>query len=53
MNIEGTGFYTCKECQKPNPFKIIPLQPTKKENNWETKETMEIATVTLKKERAK
>jgi hypothetical protein len=30
---------------KPNPFKIIPLQPTRKENNWETKETLERVTV--------
>jgi hypothetical protein len=37
----------------PNPFKIIPLQPTRKENNWETEETMERATVTLETERAK
>ena len=39
--------------KKPNPFKIIPLQPTRKENNWETKETMERTTVTLETERAK
>ena len=36
-----------------NPFKIIPLQPTRKENNWETEETLERATVTLETERAK
>jgi hypothetical protein len=51
MDTEGTGFYTCKECHKT--FKIIPLQPTRKENNWETEETMERATVTLETERAK
>jgi hypothetical protein len=28
-------------------------QPTRKENNWETKETMERATLTLETERAK
>jgi hypothetical protein len=38
---------------QPNPFKIIPLQPTRKENNWETEETMERATITLETERAK
>ena len=35
------------------PLKIIPLQPTRKENNWETEETLERATVTLETERAK
>jgi hypothetical protein len=39
--------------KKQNPLKIILLQPTKKENNWETEETMERATVTLETERAK
>jgi hypothetical protein len=42
-----------KNATKPNPFKIISLQPTRKENNWETEETMERATVTLEMERAK
>jgi hypothetical protein len=35
------------------PLKTISLQPTRKENNWETEETMERAAVTLKTERAK
>jgi hypothetical protein len=39
------------------PQNRIPLksyqQPTRKENNWETEETMERATVTLETERAK
>jgi hypothetical protein len=53
MYIEGTGFYTCKECHKTeSPFEIIPLQPTGKENGWETEET-ERAAVTLETERAK
>jgi hypothetical protein len=39
--------------KNPNPFKIISLQPTRKENNRETEETMERATVTLETERAK
>ena len=53
MNTEGTGFTPAKNATKPNPFEIIPLQPTRKENNWETEETMERATVTLETERAK
>jgi hypothetical protein len=55
MNTEGTGFaFTpAKNPTKTNPFKITPLQSTRKENNWETKETMERATVTVEKERAK
>jgi len=47
------AFTPAKNATKPNPFKIIPLQPTRKENNWETEETMERATVTLETERAK
>jgi hypothetical protein len=39
--------------QIENPFKIILLQPTRKENNRETEETMERATVTLETERTK
>jgi hypothetical protein len=42
-----------KNATKSNLFKIIPLQPTRKENNWETEETMEKATVILETERAK
>jgi chlorite dismutase len=42
-----------KNATKPNPFKIISLKPTRKENNWETEETMERANVTLETERAK
>jgi hypothetical protein len=30
-----------KNATKPNPFKIIPLQTTRKENNWKTEETVE------------
>ena len=36
-----------KNATKPNPLEIIPLQPTRKENNWETEEAMERAAVTL------
>jgi hypothetical protein len=38
---------------KPNPSKIIPRQPTRKENNWETEEIMERAIETLETEGAK
>jgi hypothetical protein len=47
------AFTHAKNAKKPNPSKIIPLQPTRKENNWETEEMMERATVTLETERAK
>jgi len=47
------AFTSTKNATKPNPFKIIPLQATRKEDNWETKETMERTTVTLETERAK
>jgi hypothetical protein len=38
---------------KPNPFEIIPLQTTEKENDWKTKETLARAAVTLEIERIK
>jgi hypothetical protein len=47
------AFTPAKNATKPNHFKIIPSQPTRKENNWETKETMERATLALETERAK
>jgi len=53
INVLYNAFTSTKNATKPNPFKIIPLQPTRKENNWETKETMERTTVTLETERAK
>jgi hypothetical protein len=54
MILKGFGFVTpAKNGTKPNLFKIISLQPTRKENNWETKKAMERATVTLEMERAK
>jgi hypothetical protein len=46
-------FTPAKNSTKPNPFEIIALEPIRKENNWETEETMERATVTLETERAK
>jgi hypothetical protein len=42
-----------KNATKPNPFKIITLQTTRKENNWKTKETLAGAVVTLEAERIK
>jgi len=41
-----------KNATKPNPLESIPLQPTRKEENWKTKEEMEGAAVTLETERA-
>jgi hypothetical protein len=42
-----------KNATKLNPFEIILLQTTRKENNWKTKETFERAVVTLEMERIK
>jgi hypothetical protein len=42
-----------KNATKPNPFKIIPLQTTRKEKNWKTEETLAGAVVTLEMERIK
>jgi hypothetical protein len=39
-----------KNATKPNPFEIIPLQTTGKENNLKTKETLARAAVTLETE---
>jgi hypothetical protein len=50
---EELAFTPAKNTTKQNPFKIIPLQPTRKENGWETEETLERAAVTLETERAK
>jgi hypothetical protein len=47
------AFTPAKNATKPNPFKIIPLQSTRKENNWETEETLARAAVKLETERAK
>ena len=41
-----------KNATKPNPLESIPVQPTRKEENWKTKEEMEGASVTLETERA-
>jgi hypothetical protein len=42
-----------KNTTTENPFKIIPLQFTRKEKSRETKETLARAVVTLETERAK
>jgi hypothetical protein len=42
-----------KNTTKPNPFKIIPQQTTRKENNWKTEETLAGAVVTVETERIK
>jgi len=47
------AFTLAKNATKPNPFGIIPLQTTKKENNWKTEETLERGAVTLETERVK
>jgi restriction endonuclease S subunit len=39
--------------QNQNPFKIIPLQTTRKNNNWKTEETLAGAFVTLETEQIK
>jgi len=41
-----------KNVTKPNPFEIIPLQTTRK-NNWKAEEALERAVVTLETERIK
>jgi hypothetical protein len=40
-----------KNATESNPFEIIPLQTTVKENNWKTEETLARAAVTLQTER--
>ena len=53
MNTDGSGFTIAKNATKLNPFEIIPLQTTRKENNWKTEETLARAAVTLEMERIK
>jgi len=42
-----------KNATKPNPFEIILLQTTRKENNWKTEEALVQAAVTLETKRIK
>jgi len=41
------AFTLAKNATKPNPFEIISLQATRKENNWKTEETLVRAVITL------
>ena len=45
------AFTLAKNATKRNPFEIIPLQTTRKENNWKIKEALARAAVTLETER--
>jgi len=47
------AFTLAKNATKPDPFEIIPLQTTRKENNWKTEETLARTVVTLETERIK
>jgi len=47
------AFTRAKNATKPNPFEIIPIQTTRKENNWKTEEALARAAVTLETERIK
>jgi len=42
-----------KNATKTNPFEILPLQTTRKENNWKTEEELARAAVTVETERIK
>ena len=46
-------FTFAKNATKPKPFEIIPLQITRKENNWKTEEALALVAVTLETERIK
>jgi hypothetical protein len=46
-------FTFTKKATKPSHFEIIPLQTTKKENNWKTEEELAEAAVTVETERIK
>jgi len=47
------AFTLAKNATKPNTVEIIPLQTTRKENNWKTEKTLERTVVTLETERIK
>ena len=53
MNTDELAFTLAKNVTKPNPFEIIPLQTTRKENKWKTEEALGRAAVTLETERFK
>jgi hypothetical protein len=47
------AFIVARHATKTNPFEIISLQITRKENNWKTEEKLARAVVTLEAERIK
>jgi len=47
------AFTLAKNATKPNPFEIVSLQTTWKENNWKIEETLARTVVTLETERIK
>jgi hypothetical protein len=47
------AFALAKNATIPNPFEIMSLHSTRKENNWKTEETLARAVVTLETERIK
>jgi hypothetical protein len=47
------AFTLAKNATKPNPFEILSLQTTRKENNWKTEETLARTVVNLETERIK
>jgi hypothetical protein len=47
------AFILAKNATKPNPFKIISQQTTRKENNWKTEDRLARAVVSLETERIK
>jgi len=46
-------FTLAKNATKPNPFEIIPLQTTRKENNWKKEEVLAGTAIILETERIK
>jgi hypothetical protein len=53
LGFEAPRTRLAKNATKQNPFEIILLQPTRKENSWKTEETLERAVVTLETKRIK
>jgi len=51
--VSELAFTLAKNATKPNPFEIVPLQTTRKENNWKTEEALALVAVTLETERIK
>jgi hypothetical protein len=47
------AFTLAKNAIKPNPFEIISLQTTRKENNWKTEEKLARVVIPLETERIK